>query len=180
MTRTTHPHVSRHRAWPAGVALIAGLCWIGGATAAPPDPTLAGEAPPASGPDTGLPPGAIIAFMPRFGDDYADAAGLDRWLAARGFVICDGRQGTPDLRERMLLGTATAARAGEALGSREHDHLARGETSDPVWRGRATQTGREQSVQLPDDQHRHHVDLRTTASAHLPPSLRVLFIMKLR
>lgn len=127
----------------------------------------------------GLPPGAIIAFMPRFGREYRDAAELDAWLADRGFALCDGRHGTPDLRDRMLLGTATAGRAGEALGSRDHEHPVSGETDAPVRRNRPTPTGREQLVQLPDDQHRHRLDLRTGRADHLPPSVRVLFIMKL-
>lgn len=166
---------------PRARVLLPALCWAVSVSAQPRLPAEAlpkAPLPPAPG-STELPAGAIIAFMPRFGADYADAAGLERWLAARGFAICDGRNGTPDLRDRMLLGTDAPARTGEALGSRTHDHQVRGDTGAPVRRNRATQTGREQLVQLPDDQHRHPLDLTTSPAEHLPPSLRVLFIMKL-
>jgi len=128
----------------------------------------------------GLPAGAIVAFMPRFGGDYHDIAGLKRWLDARGWALCDGSGGTPDLRNRMLLGTTELATVGQRLGSREHDHRVRGETQGPVRRNRNTPTGYQQLRQIPDDQHRHRIDVTTAAAEHLPPSLRVLFIMKVR
>jgi hypothetical protein len=104
---------------------------------------------------------------------------LRTWLAARGWAICDGTRGTPDLRDRMLLGTTDATLVGTRLGSREHSHRVRGETGRPVLRNRHTPTGRAELKHLPDDQHRHSVDLATDRAQHLPPSTRVLFIMKL-
>jgi hypothetical protein len=80
----------------------------------------------------------------------------------------------------MLLGTTELATVGQRLGSREHDHRVRGETDSPVRRNRSTPTGREQLRQIPDDQHRHRLDVTTAEAEHLPPSLRVMFIMKVR
>lgn len=127
-----------------------------------------------------LPKGAIIAFMPRLGDDYGSMSELRGWLKQRGWAICDGESGTPNLRDRMLLGTTEAATVGQRLGSWDHEHRVQGETKAPVRRNRNTPTGRQQLVQIPDDQHRHRVDLRSDKAAHLPPSMRVLFIMKVR
>ncbi len=138
---------------------------------------------PASGlPDQGasaLPPGSIVAFVPRASGFSGTSAGLRNWLAARGWALCDGTRGTPDLRDRMLLGTNDASRVGERLGSRDHDHRVRGETGTPVLRNRHTRTGLAELKHLPDDRHRHAVDLASDGAEHLPPSTRVLFIMKL-
>jgi hypothetical protein len=127
-----------------------------------------------------LPIGTIVAFLPHMGRDYSDMAGLRRWLDQRGWAICDGSRGTPDLRDRMLLGTVDASRTGERLGAWEHDHRLRGETGTPARRNRDTPTGRLQFRQIPDDQHKHRIDMKSDRAEHLPPSLRVLFIMKVR
>jgi hypothetical protein len=125
-----------------------------------------------------IPPGGIIAFVPQASGVSGDA--LRRWLAERGWAICDGSHGTPDLRDRMLIGTTDPLAVGRRLGSRDHDHRVRGETGTPVLRNRHTPTGRAELRHLPDDQHRHSVDLASDRTEHLPPSTQVLFIMKLR
>ena len=156
--------------------------------AAPPSLAQASSAPavapaPASVVPTGTPdallPGSIVAFVPRASGFMGSAAELPAWLAARGWAICDGTNGTPDLRDRMLLGTTDATRVGERLGSRDHDHRVRGDTGAPVLRNRYTRTGLAELKNLPDDQHRHAVDLASDRAEHLPLSTRVLFIMKL-
>ena len=128
-----------------------------------------------------VPTGAIMAFMPRMtGGDYGNASELRAWLARQGWAICDGTGGTPDLRNRMLLGTTDLFSVGQRMGSWEHAHRIRGETGIPVRRNRNTPTGRLQNLQIPDDQHRHRVDMEADKAEHLPPSMRVLFIMKVR
>ena len=127
-----------------------------------------------------LPIGTIVAFIPHMGSEYRDLAELRRWLDQQGWAICDGSRGTPDLRDRMLLGTVDADRTGERLGSWEHEHRIRGETGIPARRNRDTPTGRLQLRQIPDDQHKHRLDMKSDKVEHLPPSVRVLFIMKLR
>ena len=127
-----------------------------------------------------VPVGSIIAFMPRPGSDYRDISGLKRWLDRQGWALCDGTLGTPDLRNRMLLGTTEIVTTGQRLGNWEHTHQVRGETEMPVRRNRNTPTGNLQLKQIPDDQHRHRVDLTSAKAEHLPPSLRVMFIMRVR
>ena len=146
-----------------------------GAVADAPPPSRAN---PALDPGA-LPAGSIIAFAPSASGFAGTGAELRAWLAARGWAICDGTRGTPDLRERMLLGTADASMVGQRLGSQDHDHRVRGESDAPVLRNRHTRIGNAQLKHLPDDQHRHRLDLSTDRTAHLPPSTRVLFIMKL-
>lgn len=127
-----------------------------------------------------LPVGAIIAFMPRMGSEYGNVEELRAWLRRQGWAICDGADGTPDMRNRMLLGTTDPITAGQRLGSRDHDHRVRGDTEAPLRRNRSTPTGRFQLKQIPDEQHRHRLDIESDKAEHLPPSMRVLFIIKVR
>ncbi len=86
---------------------------------------------PAAIPPAGLPRGAIVAFMPDFrGADYSDTKGLRRSLAGQGWAFCDGKDGTPDLHARMLIGTERPEDAGQRLGSRDHAHRLSGTTDD--------------------------------------------------
>jgi hypothetical protein len=154
-----------------------------------PTPIAEGATGPQARSDPGLsmgiardvPKGAIMAFMPSMtGGDYRNASELRAWLARQGWAICDGTGGTPDLRNRMLLGTTDVSSVGQRMGSWEHAHRVRGETGIPVRRNRNTPTGRLQTQQIPDDQHRHRVDMEADKAEHMPPSMRVLFIMKVR
>jgi hypothetical protein len=47
--------------------------------------------------------GPIVAFLPDpKSENYSDLAGLKRWLGDRGWAICDGSEGTPDLSFRIV------------------------------------------------------------------------------
>jgi len=132
-------------------------------------------------PPKDLPRGSILAFFPDpKSGDYSDLPSLKRWLGAQGWAICDGSEGTPDLNYRMLLGTIHPEEAGQNLGSRTHDHKSRGETGAAYGRDHAFLTGRGHIIRVPEGGHRHRLDGRTESSEHLPLSLRVLFIMKVR
>lgn len=142
------------------------------------DPALAPQAPSGMAANP-LPAGSIIAFVPNASGFTGTDAELRGWLAERRWALCDGTSGTPDLRDRMLYGTTEAASVGQRLGARDHDHRLRGETGTPVLRNRYTPTGRAELKHLPDDQHRHSIDTASDRTEHLPPSVKVLFIMKL-
>lgn len=163
---------------------IAGALAGGMSSAQAPDgarSTDAVPAQPAALPGTGaVPVGSIVAFAPAASGLGGTTEELRAWLDSRGWAICDGTRGTPDLRGRMLLGTTDAARVGERLGSQDHDHRVQGESSAPVLRNRHTRVGHAELKHLPDDQHRHRIDINSERAGHLPPSTRVLFIMKLR
>ncbi|QQO56885.1 MAG: hypothetical protein N838_29485 [Thiohalocapsa sp. PB-PSB1] len=165
---------ARPRAGLIATAVL--ITFVGAASAESSD----GDVTPTDAFATSLPIGAIIAFMPAMGADYRNMTELRVWLKQQGWAICDGTNGTPNLRDRLLIGTTDSAAAGQRLGSWEHEHRIRGETDIPVRRNRNTPTGRLQSRQIPDDQHRHRVDIKSDRADHLPPSTRVLFIMKVR
>jgi hypothetical protein len=153
----------------------------GSATGSETGPDTASNAALGTRPGLGVPTGSVMAFVPNMtGGDYGTTSQLRAWLARQGWAICDGTRGTPDLRNRMLLGTTDASTVGQRIGAWEHDHRVRGETGIPVRRNRNTPTGRLQNQQIPNDQHRHRVDMKADKAEHLPPSMRVLFIMKVR
>lgn len=144
----------------------------------PTEPAVPGTAP---APPTGFPRGTIVAFLPDFGGGlYSDPKGLRRWLAAQGWAICDGTDGTPDLHNRMLMGTERPEDAGQQIGSRNHDHRVSGNTDDAYGRNRDFPTGRGYSVRIPEDSHRHTIQGQTDRVEHIPPSTQVVFIIKTR
>ncbi len=128
-----------------------------------------------------LPKGSIIAFLPdRSGKDYSDTKGLKKWLAARGWAICDGTDGTPDLNYRMLLGTNRPGNAGKSIGSRSHTHRIRGDTGSAHGRQRIFRDGIRQQIRVPGEGHKHKLDSATDRAENLPLSTQVLFIIKMR
>ncbi len=86
-------------------------------------------APAASGPAIGLPGGVIVMW----------SGPLDAIPA--GWVLCDGSDGTPDLRNRFVLGVGAAEYLGSTGGSGSHKHLARDHNhlvKPPALRGRTS------------------------------------------
>ena len=113
-----------------------------------------------------------------------------------GWTLCDGRDGTPDLRNRFVLGVGAAEYLGSTGGSRTHQHRARShihQIDPPALRlrpvygyfGYAGTGTRGRYYMLPEQT----FDLRpfksgpTTVSpetvSQLPPYYKIAFIMKL-
>lgn len=133
-----------------------------------------------SQPPSGLPKGAIVAFLPDAqSKDYADAEGLKRWLREQGWALCDGGAGTPDLNYRMLLGTVHPEEAGRYLGSRTHNHRVGGDTGTAYGGEQAVRTGLGFALRLSEEGHRHKLAARTDNAEHLPLSMRVVYIIKI-
>lgn len=97
-----------------------------------------------------------------------------------GWRICDGTEGTPDLRERFVRGVSDYADVGRIGGETRHHHefsartnsardRADGWNADGMTRGRSPETT--------GTDHTHAVEGNTTLSTHLPPYIDVLFIM---
>ncbi len=131
--------------------------------------------------ETGLPKGAIIAFLPDPNSkDYADDRSLGRWLLSRGWAICDGTGGTPNLNFRMLLGATRMETAGQSQGTRTHRHRVQGKTTAIQTRQQTIRQGIAPRIRVPAGRHRHEVTAITDPAEHLPLSTRVIFIMKIR
>jgi hypothetical protein len=132
-------------------------------------------------PPAGLPKGAIVAFLPDpQSREYSDLKGLKSWLREQGWALCDGSEGTPDLNYRMLLGTIHPQEAGQNLGSRTHDHRITGNADAPFGRDHNIRSGVGRALRVPADGHKHRLDAGTDQAEHLPLSLRVIYIMKIR
>lgn len=107
------------------------------------------------------------------------------WYATEGTVpdgwsICDGTNGTPDLRNKFLQGVGSIADIGDGGGSATHTHSA---TSSP--HGRPGDPNTSASTSLGSDDiwvslvpHTHQVSVG--AASNLPPNFKVIYIMKTR
>lgn len=62
-----------------------------------------------------VPSGSIIAWYPDPRNNINDMYGVPR-----GWVVCDGRNGTPDLRDRFILGSTDSKDINETGGSETH------------------------------------------------------------
>ena len=113
-----------------------------------------------------------------------------------GWALCDGTNGTPDLRDRFIVGTSTAENPGAVGGLTSHAHAVNSHSHDvdPA----ATQTtvpNLSEQVAIgtgksaPGLNHIHTVDIASFATAsiggttdnqdHRPPFFKLAFIMKL-
>ena len=135
----------------------------------------------AADPTQNLPKGSIIAFLPDPNSaDYSDMAGMRRWLGGKGWAICDGRNGTPDLHGRYLLGTEEYKDAGQRLGSSTHQHKIRSRTGREEGRTRRFNTGGGYAIRLPQEGHAHSIDALASPQENLPLSTRVIFIIRVK
>ena len=72
----------------------------------------------------GVPRGTIIAW-------YVDPGVGNSAGVPTGWRICDGQDGTPDLRGKFLLGAASVSRAGLVGGSKTHRHRGQSQFVSP-------------------------------------------------
>jgi len=99
-----------------------------------------------------------------------------------GWALCDGQNGTPDLRDRFVMGVSAGTNPGERGGSVVHAHIVdppnTGTSFEPDSRGWAAI---EQGGPATRG-HSHTVDIAPFSSDnrnHLPPYAKLAFIMKL-
>jgi len=102
-----------------------------------------------------------------------------------GWALCDGQNGTPDLRDRFVLGfnpDAPEPIMGEAGGAASHDHSVDiGQFNTGSTGGNLGWAGIRSDWSIPGA-HTHTVNppaTPTTTASHLPPFIRLGFIMRL-
>lgn len=99
-------------------------------------------------------------------------------IIPQGWVLCDGRTTaggvtTPDLRDRFILGLDPATGAvGERGGAAAHKHAAR--TGEPNEGDEDLESGEDEHAA--NDGHTH--DVTVDAAPHLPPYVKLVYIMK--
>lgn len=128
-------------------------------------PADSGTAAVAAGVPTGaVPSGVIVAF-------YGT-------IVPEGWVLCDGRTTargvtTPDLRDRFILGLDPSTGAvGERGGAASHTHTA--QTGKPREKDENIESGNDEHAA--NDGHTH--DVKVDAAQHLPPYVKLAYIMK--
>ena len=101
-----------------------------------------------------------------------------------GWAICNGDNHTPDLRNQFLLGVGTQAEVGKTFGSATHNHAFSGTTVKAQGPG-----SNPDPFKIDDDRgccpqctgldHFHAFSGTTQEGSSIPPSIGVLFIIKL-
>lgn len=120
-----------------------------------------------SNPSNNVPAGTIVAW-------------IGKGSVPSGWAICNGDQGTPDLRGHFLQGVGTLQETGiDPNGSDTHSHSASSEATKmghPQGYTAGTSLGNDDSVWT-TSAHNHPVGV--SAGSNLPPNFRVVYIMKL-
>lgn len=122
-------------------------------------------------PASTFPQGAIIAWNLKSGTIPA------------GWVICDGSNGTQDLRKRFLMGVGNFADVGKMVGEFQHQHTFFGQTQNAgnsgdhlAWKADADTSGR--TPQATGVTHWHDFSRTTQLADNIPPGYTVLYLMK--
>lgn len=130
----------------------------------------------------------LPAFIPPPTDQEKIMAALPRgtilgWFNSgnvpKGWVICDGKNGTPDFVGRSPIGTnGNAYPLGGSVGQQDHIHTMSGTTGVEKKSGIRTGAGM-QSAGNECEFHTHTVNIESTRSSNIPPSTYIIFIMKI-
>jgi hypothetical protein len=97
-----------------------------------------------------------------------------------GWAICDGTSSTPDLRGHFLIGVASMADVGTPFGAATHQHAVSFQSGDAFAAPDAFKIDDDRGCcpQVTGLAHKHNVSGTTADSSSIPPSVGVLFIMK--
>ena len=116
-----------------------------------------------------IPRRTIVAWYPTSADIEVGQDLERRIVPPAGWLICDGTNQTPDLRDRFIYGTTNIDDVGGTGGSATHNHG-----------GSTGRGGDKRGVDNDDDhwpsanEHTHTID----DNPHLPPFVRMVYIMK--
>lgn len=113
-----------------------------------------------------LPRGTIVAW---FGKEAVPS----------GWAICDGTNGTPDLRQRFLRGGADTARSGVLGGNEVHAHQVTLAVSAGPSKGSDYRWGETPWRDVPNPALSGTYAANTPPQSNLPPYIEVVFIIKL-
>ena len=99
-----------------------------------------------------------------------------------GWALCDGANGTPDLRDRFIYGCSVGENPGATGGNTSHNHSVDIPHFLSGLPSAVFRVGLGASLWVAEDDHRHGIDppnTETTTANHLPPYYKLAFIMKL-
>lgn len=92
-----------------------------------------------------------------------------------GFVLCDGNNGTPDLRDRFMLGAGGSFSPGETGGQNSHQHNYGGATDVPSGSPVSVGSGGGNAAA---PTHSHDFIGQTSSEANIPEFYALCWIMK--
>jgi hypothetical protein len=116
-----------------------------------------------------VPSGTIVAWYPMQAQAVISMSGKMSLKVPQGWVLCDGENGAPDLRERFIYGTTDPSVIGAIGGKKDHEHTGK------------TNTGININGPKEDSHHTggvHYHTFTTDAREHLPPFIKLVYIMK--
>lgn len=134
---------------------------------------------------------SIVLLVDVFSEPVAAQAAVPRgtviaWYAKSGpfptgWAICDGTNGTPDLRGRYVQGVAALAEIGRTPGSATHQHNFRATSGDARtdpdgWN--AMGMNRPNPPHSTGLDHSHAVSGTSENASSLPPSVTLIYLMK--
>lgn len=102
-----------------------------------------------------FPPGTILPW-------YAKSGAMPD-----GWAVCDGTNGTPDLRNRFMMGVASLADVGKTGGTSSHNHVVQKHRDRP-----------DGNYPQGEGDRCYYTDTNTVD--HTPPFVTVLFIMRVQ
>ena len=123
----------------------------------------------------GVPRGTVIAWHPREPYRIADDSS-DKFLlrVPQGWALCDGTNGTPNLKDRFVFGTTDINSLGMIGGEKNHSHQA---SSANNTNKQAKKSGIGKKHDLATAGHAHTVNVEEGGS--YPPFVRLVYLMKL-
>ncbi|GGK80959.1 hypothetical protein EHS89_14640 [Amphritea balenae] len=122
----------------------------------------------------GVPKGTVLAWRPTEANLKTDNAGSSYLLAPQGWALCNGEEGTPDLRDRFILGGKAFDEVGVVGGAVSHTHTATSIKTKSTWQARP---GVGSKYSQPKPEHTHAISVGK--SNNLPPFVKLAYIMKL-
>ncbi len=133
-----------------------------------------------------LPPHTELAFIIRTGGVELPHPGMIlMWSGAaaaipEGWILCDGTNGTPDLRNQFVRATASGEEPGTTGGSATHVHTADPPPSNGSFPSSDVAQGAG-DPNLPGDTHSHALDVpqfNTGSGSSIPPYVELVYVMR--
>jgi len=114
-----------------------------------------------------IPMGAVMAWHPT-----PDRVKEGKIIPPSGWAICDGANGTPDLRGRFIRGTSEWRQAVVTGGAETHNHKGATDQNGTYWQAHGGGGGAYNQVH---PNHAHGIQ----ADSSLPPYAQLIYIMKI-
>ncbi len=130
--------------------------------------------------EAGVPKGTVLSWSPPSEAIKKSEDGKTRTIVApEGWEICDGRAGTPDLRNKFIMGTADASSLLALGGSATHTHSGQALGPRPSHANPDSHGGSNSGnpPQVTGIDHTH--GLQIADAANLPPYMTLVYIIKL-